>query len=123
RVHGDAAVMRPATQPPLASRLADRDVHVIGIGHRADGAAATTVHQALLTGIETENDVFLVAADDLRVGTGGARELAALADLGLDIVDDGAHRHVAEWHDVARLHVDIVARDYGVADGEPLRRQ
>jgi hypothetical protein len=36
------------------------------------------------------------------------RELAALADLHLDVVDDGADRHVAERHDVARLDVDML---------------
>src|ERR1700742_3377284 len=47
RVHADAAVMRTPAEPAGAARLADRDVHVIGIGHRADGAATTAVHQTL----------------------------------------------------------------------------
>ena len=48
---------------------------------------------------------------------------AALADLELDIVDDGADRHVADRHGVARLDVDLIAGDDLVADGEALRRQ
>src|SRR5947199_10757573 len=36
RVHGDAAVMRLAAEPAVAAGLADRDVHVIGIGNRDD---------------------------------------------------------------------------------------
>src|SRR5215475_8510388 len=92
RVHRDAAVMRPAAEPALAARLADRDVHMIGVGHRADGAAAAAVDQALLARVQPQDDVVLVPADDLRIGAGRTRELAALADLGLDIVDDGADR-------------------------------
>jgi hypothetical protein len=64
-----------------------------------------------------------VAADDLRIGAGRARDLAALADLHLDIVDDGADRHGAERHGIAGLHVDLFAGDDGVADGQALRRQ
>jgi hypothetical protein len=40
-----------------------------------------------------------------------------------DVVDDGAHRHVAERHGVARLNVDLLARDDGVAGRKALRRQ
>ena len=67
--------------------------------------------------------VALVAADDLRIGAGRARDLAALAELHLDIVHDGADRHVAERHRVARLHVDLLAGDDRVAGREALRRQ
>src|ERR1700746_214400 len=89
RVHGNAAVVRTAAEPALAARLADRDVHVIGVGHRADSAAAAAVHQALLARVQTQDDIILVATDDLRIGAGGTRELAALADLGLGVVDVG----------------------------------
>src|SRR6185312_1726349 len=123
RVHDDAAVVRTTAEPAGAARLADRDVHVVRVRHRTDGAAATAVHQTLLTRIQTQDDVVLIATDDLGVGAGGTCELAALADLHLDVVDDGADRHVAERHDVARLHVDVVAGHHGVADGETLRRQ
>src|SRR3954453_12757896 len=47
RVHGDAAVMRLAAEPAVAAGLADRDIHVVRIGHRADGAGAAAVNQAL----------------------------------------------------------------------------
>src|SRR6185436_18679449 len=89
RVHGDAAVVRFAAEPAVAARLADRDVHVIGVRHRADRREALAEHQALLAGIEAQDDVLLVAADDLRVGTGRARKLSALAQLEFDVVHDG----------------------------------
>src|SRR5581483_2649297 len=98
RVHRDAAVVRATTHPALAAGLADRDVHVVGVRHRADRRHAAAVHQALLTRIQAHDDVFAVAADQLGVGAGGARELAALADLELDVVDDRADRHVRQRH-------------------------
>src|SRR6187401_1523713 len=76
RVHGDAAVMRTAAHPALAAGLTDRNVHVIGIRHCADGREALAEHQALLAGIEPQDHVFLVAPDDLRVGPGRTRELS-----------------------------------------------
>src|SRR5258708_28921238 len=123
RIHRNAAVVRATAHPALAAGLADRDVHVIGVRHRADRAHAAAVHEALLAGIEAQDDIFLVASDDLGVGAGGARELAALADLHLDVVHDGADRHVADRHGIAGLHVDVLARDDRVAFAEPLRRQ
>src|SRR5580704_10238539 len=92
RVHRHAAIVRHAPEPALAAGLADGDVHVVGIGHGADGARAAAVHQALLARVQPHDDVILIAADDLRVGAGRAGNLAALADLQLDIVDDGADR-------------------------------
>jgi hypothetical protein len=32
-----------------------------------------------------------------------------------DIVDDGADRHLAELHGIARLHVDLAAGEHRVA--------
>src|SRR5260370_19765085 len=107
RVHGDAAVMGLAAEPAIATGLADRDIHVIRIGYRADGAGAAAVNQALLARIQANDHVVLVAADDLGVSAGGTGKLAALADLQFDIVDDGADWHVAERHHVTRLQVHM----------------
>src|SRR5437660_12026797 len=120
-IHGDAAVIGFAAEPAVATGLADRDVHVIGVRHRADGGGAAAVNQPLLARVQANDHVVLVAADDLGVGAGGTRELTALADLQFHIVDDGPDRHVAERHDVARFDVDIIAGNHGVADGKPLR--
>src|SRR3954467_1733379 len=114
RVHGHAAIVRAAAHPTRATGFADRDVHVVRIGHGADGAHAAAVHQTLLCGVEPHDDIVLIAADDLRIGAGRTRDLPALADLELDIVDDRANRDVAERHGVARFHVDVLARDDSV---------
>src|ERR1700681_3834845 len=50
RVHGLAAHMTAPAHPAAASGLADRDIHVVGIGHRAHGGDAAAVYQALLAG-------------------------------------------------------------------------
>src|SRR4029453_7263418 len=94
RVHDDAAVMRTPAHPAGAARLADRDVHVIGVRHRTNGGAATAVHQALLARVELDLGVTRVLAYELGVGAGRTRQLAALADLQLDVMHDGTHRHV-----------------------------
>src|SRR4029077_6215561 len=83
RVHRHAAIVRHATQPALATGLADRDVHVVRIRNRAACCLATPMDETLLARIEEENHVFLVAADDLGVGAGRACELPALANLEL----------------------------------------
>src|SRR4030088_1908312 len=120
RVHGDAAVMRLAAEPAIATGLADRNIHVIRVRHRADGAGAAAVNEALLARVQANNHVVMVAAAQRAVGAGGTRELTALADLQFHIVDDGAERGVAERRPVARRHGDIVAGVDAVADRETL---
>src|SRR5579883_329776 len=123
RVHRHAAVVGHAAHPTLAARLADRDVHVVRIGHRTDRGHAATVHQALLGRVQAHDHVVLVAPDDLRIGPGRAGDLPALAHLELDIVHDGADRDVAERHGIAWLHVHVLAGNDRVAGGEALRSQ
>src|ERR1700690_1003610 len=89
RVHGNAGVMGLSSEPAVTTVLADRNVHVIRVRHRTDGAGAAAVNQALLARVQTDDHIVLVAADDLRIGAGGTRELSALADFQFHIVDDG----------------------------------
>src|SRR5580692_8800760 len=123
RVHGLAADMAAPAHPAAAPGLADRNIHVVRVGHRADGGDAAAVNQTLFPGIQAQDHIFAVAADDLRIIAGRARDLAALADLDLDIVDDGADRDIGGRHGVAGLDVDMLAVNHRVADREPLRRQ
>src|SRR3954465_9357484 len=55
RVHGHAAVVRHAALPALAASLADRDVHVVGVGHRADRRHAVAVDEALFGRVQTDD--------------------------------------------------------------------
>ena len=71
RVHGDAAVMRLASEPAVTTGLADRNVHVVRVGDCADSAGAAAVNQALFARVQTNDDVVMVAADQLGIGAGG----------------------------------------------------
>src|SRR5277367_4716195 len=122
RVHGDAAIVRALSEPAVAAGLAERSVHVVRIGDRADRGEALAVNEPLLTGTQSQRNVALVAADDLRIGSGGAGDRPALADLHLDVVDDRADGNVGERHCVAGLNVDLDAGDHLVADRKPLGR-
>src|SRR5579863_2865699 len=48
RIHRLAADMAAPPEPAVTPRLADRDVHVVRVGHRADRGDALAVYQALL---------------------------------------------------------------------------
>src|SRR5665647_119225 len=123
RVHGDAAVVRQTAAPTLATGLADRRVHFVGVGYGTNRRHAAAMNEALFRRRQAQNDVVLVATDDLDVGAGRTRQLATLADLQLDVMDDRADRNGAERHRIARLHVGGVGRDHLVAGGQTLRRQ
>src|SRR5450631_3800109 len=76
RVHGDAAVVRALSEPAVAARLAERGVHVVRIGDRADRGEALTVNEPLLAGTQPQRNVALVAADNLGIGSSGAGDRA-----------------------------------------------
>src|ERR1700677_125884 len=121
RVHSDAAIVWTAPEPTTAAGLADRRIHVVGIRHRADRGETLAVNEPLLARAETQRNVALIAAHDLRVRTGRTGDRAALADLHLDIVDDRAHGNVGERHRIAGLHVDLDAGDHLVSGRQALR--
>ena len=123
RIHCDAAVVRHTALPPLATRLANRGVHVVRIGHCADCCHAAAMHQALLRGAQAQDDVVLIATDNLHVAAGRARKLPAFADLEFNIVHDRTDRDIGDRHRITRLHVGVLRRDHAVAGGKPLRRQ
>src|SRR3546814_538146 len=105
RVHGHAAHRRALAQPAVAAGLAELGVGLIRVGHRPDRGHALRPHHAHLAGAQAQQRVAGVAADELHIGAGGARDLAAPARLHLHLVDDGSHPHCAPRHAVARLLV------------------
>jgi hypothetical protein len=48
RVHANAAVMRHAAEPTAPSRFAYRNIHMIGVRHRADRSEAFAMNQTVL---------------------------------------------------------------------------
>src|SRR4029079_10568236 len=121
RVLGDAAGQRALAHPAGAACLGKGLVGVVRVGHRADRRHAVRADVALLARVQANDDHALVAADDLNVGAGGTSDLAALAGPQLDVVDNGANRHLADFHRIARLHVDLLAGDDLVARRQALR--
>ena len=122
RVLGDAAGQRTLAHPAVAAGLGE------GLVRRCRGSTprrpspCSRADVALLARIEADDDHAAVAADDLHIGARRTGDLAALAGLHLDVVDDRADRHLADFHRVARLHVDLLAGDDLVARREALRR-
>src|SRR5919204_400273 len=65
----------------------------------------------------------LVLRHELDARAGATCELASLARLQLDVVDERARRDVRERQCVPRLDVGLRARLYGGADAQPRRRE
>src|ERR1700723_3622234 len=59
RVHRDAAVMGLAAEPAVATGLADRNVHVVRVGHRTDGAGVGIVNAAVYARIHQANHIVI----------------------------------------------------------------
>src|SRR3954463_16153229 len=123
RVHGDATNRRTLAQPAIATGLAQVDVGLIGVGHRANRGEAFAPHDTQFTRSQLQLGIALVAADELNISAGRTGQLAALARLQLHIVDDRAHRDILQRHRIAGLHVHALAGDHGVADLKALWRQ
>src|SRR4051812_40687318 len=105
RVHGGSAHGRALAEPAAAARLADRDVPVLDVPDLADGRAAGEHDATHLAGRQAQRGVATVLRDELHAGTCGARHLAALAGLELDVVDECAGRDVLERQRIAGLDV------------------
>src|SRR5262245_38928316 len=123
RVHGHAAHYRTLAEPPAATGLADYDVLVVRVADGADRGDALGRHDAQLARVELDLGVACILADQLDIGPRRARELPATALLHLDVMHDGADRHVGERHGVARLDVDALAGHDLVARLQALRGQ
>src|SRR5690606_9274824 len=113
RVHGHAAIVRALAQPAATTSLAEIDIAVIRIGHGADRGEACTGHDALLARVQAQDRPPLIASVDLRTGSAGARDLAALPRLHLHNMDDGTDGHGRKRHRIARPDLDrLLARDH-----------
>src|SRR5688572_3360315 len=95
-------------------------LRVTDFTHRGKAAA---VYQPHLRGAKPQSHVLALLGDDLGAGARGAGELAAFADLELDVVHVGAQRHLTQRDRVAGPRVRAWARDHGVALEQPLRVQ
>src|SRR5690606_8791979 len=123
RVHGDTANRRALAEPAGPACLGELDILLVRVGNRADRREAFPRNDALFTGGQTKLGIAGVLADQLDIRACGARELAALAGLHLDVMHDRADRHILQRHRIAGLDVDVAARNHLVARSDTLRRQ
>jgi hypothetical protein len=123
RVHRDTTDARTLAHVADAPGLAEVLVGIVGVRDSADGGHALLAHEAKFTRRQADLRVAAVTTDELGVCARGACNLAALAGLKLDIVDDGADGHAGERHRIARLDVGLRGAQNSVADGETLGRE
>src|SRR5437764_7880731 len=122
-IHGHAADSGPTAQPAALPRLADRQQLVLGVADFADRGEAFAAHHAHFGRAEPQRDVVALFGDDLRARTGAAAQLAALADLELDVVHRGTQRDLEQRHCVAGADVRAGTGHHAVADVQALGRQ
>src|SRR5262249_30718634 len=96
RVHADAAVVRHLAQPALPARLAAELLDVVAVSDHAVRRAAIEVPLAQFARGQTTLTPGAFLGHKLRARAGGARELAAAADLELDVVNAGANGDVPQ---------------------------
>ena len=77
RVHHDTADRRALAEVALAASLGEHLVHVVRVGHGADGCQAAVHHHAKLAGGQLDLGVSTIAANQLGIGAGGADHLRA----------------------------------------------
>src|SRR5262245_22453031 len=118
RVHRRAAVVRLATQPALAARLAEADVHVVGVADGADGRPARRADAAHLARWQRDLRPLPLSGGQGRRRSGGAAQLSAVAGLHLQVVDRHAERDLPQWQTVTDARLGVLAADDLVAGGQ-----
>src|SRR5207248_7811100 len=122
-IHGHAADSGATPQPAALPRLADRHQLVLGIADFADRGEAFAPHHPHFGRPEPERDVVALFRHHLRARTGAAAQLAALADLELDVVHRGTQRNLEQRHCVAGADVRSGTGNHAIADVQAFRRQ
>ena len=89
----------------------------------ADAGTAEMVKFPHLTGRQPDQNMGPFLSHQLGGGPGTAHQLAAFADLHLDVVDNGSQRNVCHRQTVARLDIDVFTGDNLVTDRNPVRSQ
>lgn len=123
RVHDGTANLRALAEPAASTCLTDDAVAVVLIADLTDSRTASVVDLTHLAAGQTQKDVVAFLRHDLSIATGGAAELAAAADVHLNVMDPRTGRDRVQLQGVARHDVAVVRGDDGRADLQPLRGQ
>src|SRR5579862_8743678 len=105
RVHGHTADGRALALPPVPAGLAQLDVALLGVAHRADGGPAGRVDPPDLTGRHPQLGEAALLGEQLHPGTRGPGDLGAAARTQLDGVHHRAGRDEAQRQRVTGLDV------------------
>src|SRR5258706_1682590 len=122
-VHRHAADAGTAAKPARLPRLADRQQLVLGVADFADRRETLAAHHPHFRRAEPQRDVVAFFGHDLRAGPGAAAQLAAAADLQLDVVHRGAQRDLEQRHRIPDADIRAGTGDDGVAHIQALGRQ
>src|SRR6185436_6722675 len=123
RVHRHAADSRTAAQPTRLAGLADRQQLVLGEPDFADRRETLAADHAHFRRAQSQRDVVAFLRHDLHAGPGAAAQLAAAADLQLDVVHRGAQRDLEQRHRVPDADVRARTGDDRIARVQPLGRE
>ncbi len=92
------------------------------IANLTNGGVAVGAHDAHLAGGHTDLSVAALLSHQLRVGTGGAHQLGAVAGMHLDVMDHSTHGDVGDGQGVAGQDICLGAGDDLVAGGQARER-
>ena len=116
RVHDDSAGLRTLPQPPRPPGLTKAHIFMIDIADLADGRS--TLHEDLadFAGGKANLRIALFLGHKLAIGARRPDQLRPLADLELQIMDQGSQGYILQWHTVSRLDIRLLATDHLIAD-------
>jgi len=113
--------MRSATAVPCPSCFAPPEILVVGIAELPNRSTASRTDRAHLTGRQNQNRPSVVAGNQPCRGTRTTGELAALADVQLDVVYVHSRRHILERHRIAHLRLDTGPALHDLTGRQPQR--
>src|SRR6202167_1425946 len=108
-IHHDTANRGAHAEPAHRAGLAEYPQVVLIVADLADGGAAVDMNLAHFAGLQPQAGVHAFARRELRRAAGAARQLAALANLQLDVVRRPAHGDVPQGQRIALLDRSIAA--------------
>ena len=89
----------------------------------ADGCMASEKDQSGFAGGQSDLSVFPLFRHQLRAHTSGTNELSPLAEMKLDVVNDGSDRDRSDRKTVSGTNIRSIARDDDIALFEMLRSE
>lgn len=119
-IHGHAANLGTPSLPATATGLAELLAVMEDVADLTDTGPTALMKLTNLTGGQLDKNIIALLGHQLRRRTGGTNQLGTLADLHLNIMDDGTQGQIRHGQAVAELDIDIVAGLHDIADLDAL---